>query len=584
LDFFENQERARRSSVLLVFLYALAVLGIVAAVDVVLHVAYRWNAPQAEVPLGVYVFGALATLALILTVTLVQVARLSSGGGDAVARMAGARRVSPDSSDVLERRLLNVVEEIAIASGVRVPNVYVMDGEEGINAFAAGYDPSHAVVAVTHGTLRTLNRDELQGVIAHEFSHIVNGDMRLNIRMLGVLAGIVFIGAIGRFMMYGARGRGRNAGGMVFVGLGLLAIGAIGLLFSQLIKAAVSRQREYLADASSVQFTRNPDAVAGALDQIALAKRGTRVGNRYAEEMSHMYFASSAASLFATHPPIQERIRRAHPRFDAEAYRRRRAHAVPEAPEPSKAEARPGWGRSPQAAAALIGALEPGRIDLARRLLASLPAALHGRIETADGAAAFLIALMLSQDAAMRETQLAAVRAAASPALAAAALEAAPRAASLARALRLPAIDLALPALKSASPQARAQLVAALEAAIRADQEVSLHELIVLTLVRDQLAGSQQSPAGRKRLEELRRPAELVVSLLSHEAAARPAPEALGSALGALKALAPKEKERLMKELAAAALGAGELRIVEAELLRLVAAVLDCPLPPLLEG
>ncbi|HUG77217.1 MAG TPA: M48 family metallopeptidase [Burkholderiales bacterium] len=585
MDFFENQERARRSSALLVLLYALAVLGIVAAVDLVLHVAYRWNAPQEPVPLGVYVFGAVATLALILSVTLVQVARLSSGGGDAVARMAGARRVSPDAGDALERRLLNVVEEIAIASGVRVPNVYVMDGEEAINAFAAGYDPSHAVVAVTHGALRTLNRDELQGVIAHEFSHILNGDMRLNIRMLGVLAGIVFIGAIGRFMMYGAaRARGRNAGGVVFVGIGLLAIGAIGLLFSQIIKAAVSRQREYLADASSVQFTRNPDAIAGALDQIALAKRGTRVGNRYAEEMSHMYFAKSAPSLFATHPPIAERIRRAHPRFDAEAYRRRRAHALPEAPEPSKGEASEDWGRSPQAALALIGALEPGKIDLARRLMLSVPAALHGRIETPEGASAFLIALMLSKDAAAREAQIGGVRAAASPALAGAALELAPQAASLARALRLPAIDLALPALKAASPQARQALVAALEAAIRADRQVSLHELVVLALVRDQLAGAPRSAAGRKSLAELRIPAGVLLSLLSDPAAERPAPEALGSALDALKTLAPRQKELLMKELLAAAHADGAIRIDEAELLRLVAAVLDCPLPPLAEG
>jgi len=185
----------------------------------------------------------------------------------------------------------------------------VLDREEAINAFAAGYDPSHAVLSVTRGALRALNRDELQGVVAHEFSHILNGDMRLNIRMLGVLAGIVFVGAIGRFMMYGAaRARSRNAGAAVFVGVGLLAIGAIGLALSQLIKAAVSRQREYLADASSVQFTRNPDAIAGALDQIGLAAAGTRVANRYAEDMSHMYFASSAPALFATHPPLEERI------------------------------------------------------------------------------------------------------------------------------------------------------------------------------------------------------------------------------------------------------------------------------------
>ena len=555
MDFFDNQERARRSSALLVFLYALAVLGIVAAVNVVLHVAYGWGQPEAEVPLAVYATGTIATLALILTVTLVQVARLRSGGGDAVARMAGARRVSPDSRDPLERRLLNVVEEISIASGVRVPSVYVMEREEALNAFAAGYDPSHAVIAVTRGTLKTLNRDELQGVVAHEFSHILNGDMRLNIRMLGVLAGIVFIGAIGRFLMYGAaRSRGRNAGGVVLVGIGLVAIGAIGLLLSQLIKAAVSRQREYLADASSVQFTRNPDAIAGALDQIRLASSGTRVGNRYAEDMSHMYFAKAAASLFATHPPIEERIRRAHPRFDAEAYRKTRVHAVPEriaSPEEKKKEAASHWGRSPQAALALIGALENESIDLGRRVLRHIPAALHGQIETARGARDFLLSLMDSQ-------------------------------VTFPRALRLPAVDLALPALKATSPEFRRETVAALEAAVRADARVSLHELVVLTLVRDQLSGTPKSPGGRKRLEALRRPAELVVSLLKPAETIDIA--AVSQALEALRNLAPGEKRRFMGVLLDAAAADGRIRLAEAELLRVIGAVLDCPLPPLPEA
>jgi hypothetical protein len=189
-------------------------------------------------------------------VSLFNIARLSEGGG-AVARLVGARRVAPDTADPLERRLRNVVEEMAIAAGVRVPEVYVMDAEGGINAFAAGWDVSGAVVAVTRGTLEALTRDELQGVVAHEFSHILNGDMRLNVRMIGVLAGIVFIGAVGEFVMRsvrGSRGDGKGAAGFVLAGLALFIIGYVGLFFSRLIKAAVSRQREFLADASSVQF------------------------------------------------------------------------------------------------------------------------------------------------------------------------------------------------------------------------------------------------------------------------------------------------------------------------------------------
>ena len=327
MDFFQHQELARRNTRVLVLLYALAVIAVVAAVTAVLAGAYLYAraAEQpgpvslAAVPPALLWGGALGTLAVILLVTLVQSLRLG-GGGEAVAKMAGARPVSPETTDPLERRLINVVEEMAIAAGVRVPKVYVMAGESGINAFAAGTEVSNAVVAVTRGTLETLNRDELQGVIGHEFSHILHGDMRLNIRMIGVLAGIVFIGSIGRFAMHATgRGGGRRQGAaaMFAAGLALFIIGYTGLFFARLIKASIARQREFLADASSVQYTRNPDGIAGALDQIRTSARGTLIESRSAEELSHMYFGESVklwlSGVFATHPPLEERIRRAHP-------------------------------------------------------------------------------------------------------------------------------------------------------------------------------------------------------------------------------------------------------------------------------
>lgn len=297
-----------------------------------------------------------------------------------------------------------------------------------------------------------------------------------------------------------------------------------------------------------------------------------------------MYFAKSAPSLFATHPPIPERIRRAHPRFDAAEYRKHRAQPFFSTVLPSNAAiAEREAGPSPEVALALIGALEPGKIDLARRLMASVPAALCGRIETTAGASAFLIALMLSRDAEPQAAQLRALRAAASSALADAALELAPAASKLASALRLPAIDLALPALKAASPEARRELTAGFQAVIHADRHVSLRELIVLILMRDQLAGTPQSPAGRKTLAELRAPADLILSLVRQPAAALPSPEAVTGALYALNALAPMQKLLFMKELLAAASADGSVRVAEAELLRLVGAVLDCPLPPLVD-
>jgi len=328
VDFFEHQQLARRNSRLLLVLFALAVLGVVVAVDAVIGAVYLWNysdfhAPYAQrpglpslfllVPAKVYGWGAALTAGLILIVSLARVLRLGEGGA-AVAKMVGARRVLPASADLLERRLLNVVEEMAIASGVRVPAVYVMDGERGINAFAAGYEVSSTAVVVTRGTLETLTRDELQGVIGHEYSHILNGDMRLNLRMLGVLAGILFIASIGRFLMRASSEsrQSKGGGGVVLAGLALFLVGCVGLFFGRLIQASVSRQREFLADASSVQFTRNPDGIAGALDQIRSAS--SALSSRYAEEMAHMFFAQAVpawlAGLFATHPPIDERIRR----------------------------------------------------------------------------------------------------------------------------------------------------------------------------------------------------------------------------------------------------------------------------------
>jgi Zn-dependent protease with chaperone function len=279
------------------------------------------------VPAKIFLLGALGTALVIFAVSGWNIVQLSSGG-KAVAEMVGARRVSPDTRDALERRLMNVVEEMSIASGVRVPGVYVMDGEAGINAFAAGYDVSDSIVAVTRGTLETLNRDELQGVVAHEFSHILNGDMRLNIRMIGVLAGIVFIGSIGEFIMRSQRGGSDSKGRCRYssAGLALLLIGYIGSVFRAphqgrgLAPARVPRRR--LERAVHAQSGRH----RGALDQIGASSAGALIANRHAEDVSHMFFGQGIevklSGLFDTHPPLEERIARVHSRFDREGYRK----------------------------------------------------------------------------------------------------------------------------------------------------------------------------------------------------------------------------------------------------------------------
>jgi Zn-dependent protease with chaperone function len=637
--FFEHQSLARRNTKVMVALFLLAVVAVVLAVDLVLGALYVWTAdfyaPAGRapsysamlraVPGELYVLGALATATVILVVSLVNTLKLAEGGS-AVAKMIGARRVPSDTADPLERRFRNVVEEMAIASGVRVPEVYIMDDERGINAFAAGWDVSGAAVAVTRGTLETLTRDELQGVVAHEFSHILNGDMRLNIRMIGILAGIVFIGSIGEFVMRSvrsSRGDGKGAGGVFLAGLAIFIIGYVGLFFARLIKSAVSRQREFLADASSVQFTRNPDGIAGALDQIRASSSGALIASRYAEEMSHMFFGQSVkvwfGGLFDTHPPLEERIRRVHPRFQSKAYREKREAAPRPVSEIAGSAEQKGrrtsdlaasWGRSPAQSAALVGTLDAGKIDFAARLLGALPAALRESIREAEGARAVTLALLLAEPEQAMKQQLEAIR---PVELAERVRAAAPLARRLGPAFHLPVIDLALPALKALSEVGKKELLAALEALIKADRRVSLHEFVVLALVREQLA-PKAKPSQTKRISELKTEAATILALLAHagtradatgkretalQAAMRAGATTMGipesisipltmdsanAALDALRALAPMQKGVLVKGLFAAVTVDGTIRVAEAELMRLVGAVLDCPLPPLLEA
>lgn len=326
MNFFERQRLARAASRRLIILFGLAVVGIVVAVCAIVSAFLFFGAAdQRRAPaftqvvsghLDVLAIVALVTVAVIGVTSLVRAAQLRQGGG-AIARQLGGTLLPAESRDLRHQRLRNVVEEVAIASGVPVPEIYVLEREAGINAFAAGFSTADAAIAVTRGTLETLNRDELQGVIAHEFSHVLNGDMRLNLRLIGLLAGITLLGLIGRILM---RARGRNAGGIVLMGVGLAAIGAIGLLAARMIKAGISRRREYLADASAVQFTRQTSGIAGALKQIAGNSRGSKLTSTDGEEVSHLLFGDGVgySSLFATHPPLPQRIAALEPGFTME--------------------------------------------------------------------------------------------------------------------------------------------------------------------------------------------------------------------------------------------------------------------------
>ena len=339
MDFFEHQEIARRSTRRLVVLFAIAVVAIVIAVNVAATALYfGFIAPSGAaragitLPAGFYFFNTLVVLALIGGGTAYKMSSLSAGGA-AVANLVDAREVDMTTSDLLDRRLVNVVEEMAIASGVAVPRVYVMDNETAINAFAAGHSINDAVITVTRGTLTRLSRDELQGVIAHEFSHVLNGDMRLNLRLIGVLHGLLIVALAGRLLLElggrsrsGSSSRGGNALAVLFfAGMVLWILGYIGVFFGRLIKAAVSRQREFLADASAVQFTRNPDGIGGALRKIGglseMTGLGTRIEHPQAEALSHLFLGAARPTfvrgLFATHPSLEERVQRIYGRKQA---------------------------------------------------------------------------------------------------------------------------------------------------------------------------------------------------------------------------------------------------------------------------
>ncbi len=629
MNFFEHQALARRNSRVLVLLFLAATAAVVIAVDLALAVLWIFSEGHAgpaggvdlrAVPATVWVWGAILTTGLVFLISLVNVLRLA-GGGEAVAEMAGARRVDPGTGDPLERRLVNVVEEMAIAAGMRVPAVYVMDEETGINAFAAGWSVSNAVVAVTRGTLERLTRDELQGVIGHEFSHILNGDMRLNVRMIGVLAGISAIGSLGRFMARSGRHGRHGSNGIAAAGVLLWIIGAVGLLFAGLIKAAISRQREFLADASSVQFTRNPEGIAGALDQIR--EYTALVSNRYAEEMSHLYFGAAVAGLFDTHPPLPERIRRVYPGFQAVDYRSRRLAMAARPIEPGQGESRwrsaatplP-WPHAPAASAALVGTLDATQVGEAAALIASLSADLATGVRTVEGAQAVAVALLLApEDDAAVAMQMQAIETAGSAALARHVAPLANSARGLDPSRRLPVLDLALFALRAAPDATRRELLRALEAVVHADRHVSLHEYAALALARHQLTGSRRARPGRPReLAALRAEALTVLALVARAGAGGPSLEAdagkaaffrgvaetdlavagfpapqvieltaVDRALANLRDLSPGAKETFIRALYATVTHDGTIRVAEAELLRLVCGVLECPVP-MLEG
>jgi len=634
MDFFEQQQSARRQTWLMVLVFLIAVAGIVLAINVVGGWIYLYATDRpllpvvralAAVPRSAYVVTTLVVLGVVAWGTLTRMYELS-GGGASLALMVGARRVKRDSQSAPDRRLLNVVEEMAIASGITVPQAYVMDGEPAINAFAAGYSPNEAAVIVTQGTLEHLSRDELQGVVAHEFSHILNGDMRLNVRLLGVIAGIVLIGSIGGFIMRLGRG-GSGTRGDVRVwlaGFVLWLLGSVGVFAGRLIKSAISRQREFLADASAVQFTRNPEGIGGALYKIG--QRGSAVGERHAEEISHMCISVPVSDFldfdwFGTHPPLEERIERVMgPRgIGLLQEREMREPAAPVSPGagamPEAMMAAAGTGGSAQrelrttraALIASVGSPTMAHVEYARRVLEELPAELHAAAGNAEGGRALLAAMLLGEGE-IRAKQLDMIRAQAGESAAARAASLAGLMRPLGPRARMPLFDLAVPSLKRMDQGARDRLRRLLKDLAEADRKLTVGEFVLLTLCERHLGAAPKGapPVKHRTIEAVAGEAGALMALLAHaggtgmpafEAGMRAlglaggvlrAPAeltiaAVESALYELKLLAPLKKPILIKGCLEVVMADGKLTVAEGELMRAICAALDTPLPPIIE-
>jgi len=613
MEFFEHQDVARRQTGRLVVLFVAAVLLlIVAAYLVVAGVLVATDSGgfrSVWEPRLLLVVG-LATLAVVSGGCLFKLLQLR-GGGAAIAEHLGGTLLTGGNCDARGRVLLNVVDEMALASGLRSPVVYLLRQEQGINAFAAGWTPEDAVIGVTQGALERLDRDQLQGVIAHEFSHLLNGDMRLNLRLVGLLHGILVLGLIGRSVLRAVRvrrvsgGRGKGGGAIAAVlaiALGLMIVGFAGTLLGSLIQAAVCRQREFLADASAVQFTRNPGGIAGALKLIGGFARGSELTSPQAGEARHMVFARAhsarLASPFATHPPLAERIQRIDPAWEGEF--------VAVAPPASASELATAGASPAERVLGLVGQLTPGSLAVAGAALSALPPALAHALTEPYGARAVVLGLILSRDEAVRQRQWHLI-AQSEAGLIDEVRRLRPTVVDLGTLWRLPLIDLSVAPLRALSPAQWAQFQELLDALIASDSRVDLFEWSLRRILRrvmpaEAVPGRPEPPI--RELERVREECALLLSSLARAgsgdsraafaAGARllpleglallPAeacePERLDAALDALAALVPLRKRDLLGACAATVLVDRHVAVEEAELLRAIADALGCPVPP----
>lgn len=593
MDFFGQQTRTRRRTVVLALLLALAVGVIVGVVYPIFAFLVAWVGPhggagdrdpdwekmwammwQWEMVIGV----SLGVLALVIGATMYKIYQLARRGGAGIAELLGGTLVTADTQDPDERKLLNVVEEMAIASGMSVPPVYIMNEESGINAFAAGFTPEDAVIGVTRGAVVYLSRDELQGVVAHEFSHVLNGDMRLNLRLIGIVHGLMVIALIGYGMLaaagsrrrrsYRSRDEGKGRAAIALIGVVLIAVGMTGVFFGRLIKAAISRQREFLADAAAVQFTRNPAGLAGALQKIGAHKRHGRISGSQAEEASHMFFGRAVAggSILDSHPSLKQRIRRIDPSWDgtfpelkapfasdaeasdqqtdteqedqqqqssgplggiegADFARVAVTGAVLAGAAATQQRAKEARGADvAQNALAQVGEPTAAHLEHARELRAAIPDELIAAVQETGGGRALVYALLLHDDEDVRAAQWRRLEEHAEAAAYERTRQLAPMVAELPRETRLPMIDLAMPAMRQLTPEQYTGFRENMNQLIRADRRVSLFEWmmrrVVVHRLEPQITGADRPRTRYYNLRQLGKPVGGLLSTLAYLGAA----------------------------------------------------------------
>ena len=666
MDFFERQHQAKKKTGYLVFLFCVSVLLISLLNHLLVATvlgASSVREENMEFRTTAYTDPAVAVLVFMGTFAVIGLAGLFrrvqlSGGGSSIAAMMGGRLVNMATTDLDERKLMNVVEEMAIASSVALPEVYVMEGEEAINAFAAGYTLDDAVIGVTEGCMRKLSRDELQGVIAHEFSHILNQDMKLNLRLVAVVFGLIALAVIGRVLLrigfYSSHGRSRrsseNGGGggalaIGIIGLGLMATSGLGIFMGNLIKSAVSRQREYLADSSAVQFTRNPGGLAGALKKIGALSGGSRLLNTpNAEEASHMFFGNALSlswfSMTSTHPPLLERIQLLEPSFDGDFSGVRFDQPPPPRRQGAPAKTSsgfpiPGVGDalgqalppvimglaadgqvqvgSTAAVADSIGNPTQQHIDFAAALLASLPEEVSAASHDTHDACALVCALLLDpKDGSVQKKQLGQVDKLFGEQMAKTTLKLSAEVASLDPRAKLPVADLAVGSLRRMAKDQFERFTELLESLAAADEKIDLFEFslskLVIRHLEPHFLKQQKKTARYYSLKNLSHECSVLISSLactagsndetiqtaydagaSHLDATRLTKlpnvdcglQELDQALVTLDGVTIKLKRKLIEAAVATVSADGYLQIQEAELLRAISDSLGCPMPPL---